>query len=130
MNNPEKKGTSMSNGVELAAGSLLATVAVVAQASGIDTGLDAPGLADVILRAGPSGVLGAITVYSLYRAGKTAEMLAATFKDTLTNVEESHKAASKQFSEDVDRLVAADSHRMEILDKALQHCASKNGRPL
>ena len=120
----------MSDGIGLASVSVLAGVAVVAQMSGIDTGLDAPKLVDVVLRAGPSGVLGAITVYSLYRAGKTAEMLADTFKQTLTNVEESHKAASRQFSEDVDRLVAADSRRMDVLDKALQHCASKNGRPL
>ena len=120
----------MSTGIEIGAGTVLTGIAVLAQVSGIDTGIDTPKLVDVILRAGPSGVLGAITVYSLYRGSKTAEMLAATFKDTLTNVEESHKAASEKFSEDVDRLVAADSRRMDILDKALQHCASKNGRPL
>ena len=119
----------MSEGIGLASVSLLAGVAVVAQMTGIDTGLDAPKLVDVVLRAGPSGVLGAITVYALYRSGKTTEMLATTFKETLTGVESAHKEASKQFSEDVDRLVAADSRRMEVLDKALQHCASKNGRP-
>jgi hypothetical protein len=118
----------MSNPVEIGAGSALAGLAVLAQVTGTDLfGGAIPDMIVVLLKAGTAGILGGITVYSLYRGGKTAEMLAQTFKETMASVEAAHKGASEQFSKDVERLVEADTARMAILDRAIQHCASVNG---
>jgi hypothetical protein len=118
----------MSNPVEIGAGSALAGLAVLAQITGTDLfGGAIPEIIVILLKAGTAGILGGITVYSLYRGGKTAEMLAQTFKETMASVEAAHTEASEKFSKDVDRLVQADTSRMAILDRAIQHCASVNG---
>ena len=118
----------MSNPVEIGAGSALAGLAVLAQITGISLfGGAIPEAVLLLLKAGTAGILGGITVYSLYRGGKTAEMLAQTFKETMASVENAHKEASKQFSKDVERLVEADTARTAVLDRAIQHCASVNG---
>ncbi len=126
---PSKGSHTMSNIFEIGVGSALACSAVIAQINGVDLSSAAPGLLDTIVRAGPSGILGGILIYALYRSGKTAEMLASTFKETLVNVEQAHKEASARFSVDVQNLVDADRDRTEVLDRAIQHCASVNGRP-
>jgi hypothetical protein len=120
----------MSNGIEVGLGSGVAGIAVLAQVTGVDTSaFDLSSMIMLFLKAGTAGILGGVTVYSLYRGGKTAEMLAATFKETMATVEAAHVESSRKFSDDVDRLVKADIARTAVLDRAIQHCASVNGVP-
>ena len=101
-------------------GTDIAAAAIAGMFTVAQVDIPGAGLLELIVKAGASGVVGAVCIVLIRENRKQNQASEDAHQEAVRLIEASHKEASEKFDKGMERLTNS-------IDKMVQHCAAKNG---